>query len=280
MKRRLAMTHTILEVEAVCQAGLEAVADAAGEIELGGQSYCVRARRIKQAALPGDQVERAVGGALFKKGFRADLENPDLDLRALITGEKVVLGKVLARPDRSGFEARRPHLKPFFHPGVLMPRMARALVNLSLAREGDRLLDSFSGTGGILVEAGLVGIRGVGVEVQMRLIRGARANLEHLECSLICGDAKRLPFKERSVDSAVLDIPYGRSALIRAPSREDLLQFSLGELYRVLKPGRRMVIVADRSIEAQLQGAGFRILELHRDRVHRSLTRHIFVCQR
>ncbi len=94
------------------------------------------------------------------------------------------------------------------------------------------------------------------------------------------GDAKRLPFKDESIDAAVLDTPYGRSALIEARSKEDLLAESLKELFRVLKLGRRMVIVADRPIDVQVRAAGFEIIQVHSDRVHRSLTRHIFVCRR
>jgi tRNA (guanine10-N2)-dimethyltransferase len=280
--RRLAMTHSIIEVMAVCEARLEDLAEAVTRIDLPSKtkSYCIRAKRIKQAVMPGDAVEKEVGRALFSRGFRADLKSPEIKLRAVITDDKIVLGQEIARTDRSGFESRRPHLKPFFHPGVLMPRMARSLVNLSQAMPGERLLDPFAGTGGILVEACLIGIKGIGIDVQKRLIRGARANIACLDCSLMTGDAKRLPLKDESIDAAVLDTPYGRSALIEARSKENLLDESLAELHRVLKPGRRMVIVSDRTIEARVSAAGFEIIQEHSDRVHRSLTRHIFVCKR
>jgi tRNA (guanine10-N2)-dimethyltransferase len=278
--RRLAMTHSIIEVMAVCNAQLEDLTKAATRIDMPAKSYRIRAKRIKHAAMPGDVVEKEVGRALFRRGFRADLKSPEIELRAVITGDKIVLGQEIARPDRSGFESRRPHLKPFFHPGVLMPRMARALVNLSQAMPGVRLLDPFAGTGGILVEACLIGIKGIGIDVQKRLIRGARANIACLDCSLMIGDAKRLPFKDESIDAAVLDTPYGRSALIEASSKESLLSESLKELFRVLKPSRQMVIVADRPIEDYILRAGFDVLQWHTDRVHRSLIRHIFLCRR
>ncbi|MDM7911658.1 MAG: THUMP domain-containing protein [Methanotrichaceae archaeon] len=278
--RRLAMAHSIIEVMVVCEARLEDLAEAVTRIDIPSNSYRIRAKRVKQAAMPGDAVEKEVGRILFRRGFRADLKSPEIKLRAVITGDKIVLGQEIACPDRSGFESRRPHLKPFFHPGVLMPRMARALVNLSQAMPGERLLDPFAGTGGILVEACLIGIKGIGIDVQKRLIRGARANIACLDCSLMTGDAKRLPFKDKSIDAAVLDTPYGRSALIEARSKEALLDESLAELHRVLKLGRRMVIVSDRPIEVQVSAAGFEIIQKHFDRVHRSLTRHIFVCER
>jgi tRNA (guanine10-N2)-dimethyltransferase len=87
-----------------------------------------------------------------------------------------------------------------------------------------------------------------------------------------------LPFRDCSVDNAVLDTPYGRSALIKAESKEQLLDNGLAELHRVLKPGRSSVVVADRLIEDHITRANFTVTEIHTDRVHRSLTRNIFVC--
>ena len=278
--RRLAMTHRIIEVLAVFPADLEALAEAASCLQLPPKKYLVRARRIRDAAPPADAVEHEVGRILFQRGYRADLSHPELLLRAIITSGRIVLGVEVARTDRSSFEGRRPHLKPFFHPGVLMPRMARALVNLTQVRAGETLLDPFAGTCGILIEACLIGVNGVGIEVQPSLVRGARCNLQGLDCSLLLGDAKRLPLHDSCIDAAVLDTPYGRSAKIMAASKELLLKESLEELFRVIRPGRRMAIVADRSIEEMIEEVGFVLLQKHTDRVHRSLTRQIFICRR
>jgi len=277
---RLAMTHRIIEVLAICDASLNALADAASRINVPDKSYRIRARRVKQTPLQGDQVESEVGRALCRRGYKADLSNPKTELRAIITGDRIIIGIEVVRARRCEFEDRRPHLKAFFYPGVLMPRISRALVNISQAREEMLLLDPFSGTGGILVEACLVGIKGIGVDVQKKLVRGAKVNLKGLDCTLIAGDARRLPFRDGSVDNAVLDTPYGRSALIKADSKEELLDNGLAELYRVLKQGRRVIVVADRPIEDHITRANFVVIEIHTDRVHRSLTRHIFVCMK
>ena len=279
--KRLALTHRIIEVLAICDASTPgSLAEAASSIPLPRKKYKVRARRIKDSLPKADEVEREVGRYLFRRGYQADLKNPEMVLRAIITDGKIIIGLEAAKTDRSSFEGRRPHLKPFFHPGVLMPRMARSLVNISQVRAGERLLDPFAGTCGILIEACLIGIEGVGIEVQSRLVKGASCNLSGLECSLILGDAKRLPFHDSCLDGAVLDTPYGRSAKIEAESKEHLLVESLSELYRVVKPDRRMIILADRPIDGLLTDAGFEILQKHTDRVHRSLTRHIFISVR
>jgi tRNA (guanine10-N2)-dimethyltransferase len=280
LARRLAMTHRIIEVLTKCDAVLDALAAEVRRLRLPQKKYLVRARRINDACLGSDVVEREVGRILFEMGYKADLKCPEMVLRAIITTGKIILGFEVAKVDRSSFEQRRPHLKPFFHPGVLMPRMARSLINISQAREGERLLDPFAGTCGILIEACLIGIEGVGIEVQARLAKGALCNLESLDCCLLLGDAKRLPFSDRSFHAAVLDTPYGRSAKILAKSKEILIEESIVELFRVILAGRRMVILADRPIDALLKKAGFQIIQTHTDRVHRSLVRHIFVCQK
>ncbi len=277
LELRLGMTHSVIEVLAICDAGLGPLAEAVKDVELPRKPYRIRAKRIKHSDLKADQVEHEVGKWLLRRGYRADLKNPEVDLKALITEEKIIFGIEIARPDRSGFEYRRPHLKPFFHPGVLMPRIARALVNITQVRPGERLLDPFAGTCGILVEACLIGIPCVGVDVQRSLIRGASANISGLNCDLVLGDAKRLPLQDNSIDATVLDIPYGRSALIRAKSKDELLKESLAELNRVLKPNKKMAIVADRPIDGYLKDSGFNVIEIHEERVHRSLTRHIFI---
>jgi tRNA (guanine10-N2)-dimethyltransferase len=280
LEQRLAMTHRILEVLKVCDASPENIEKALRSLDLPRLRYRMRASRLGEGFVKSHDLERMAGRVLHSMGYRADLENPEMDIRAIISRSKVVFGYEVARPDRGGFERRRPHLKPFFYPGVLMPRMARALVNITMVRPGELLLDPFSGTGGILVEACLIGVRGAGVDVQEKLNRGARANLEGLEADLILGDARCLPFKDASVDAIVSDTPYGRSAVIKARSKDEILSRSFEEMFRVLKAGRRAVIVTDRPAEELLRSKEFRIVELHSDRVHRSLTRYIHVCEK
>lgn len=276
--RRLAMTHRLIELSFDCHADIESIEYAAGEMDLPEKSYRVRVRSVKQSWITGYEAEVAVGRALFHKGLKADLKRPEMELRGVITGGRLVLGREVVRIDRSSFEARRPHLKPFFHPGVLMPRTARAIVNLTAARDGEMVLDLFAGTGGILVEACLAGSRGIGVDAQANILRGARLNIAGMDCSLIAGDAARLPFQDGCVDAIVSDMPYGRSARIRARSLHDLLEKTLLEASRVLRRGRMMAMVADRPIGDALENAGFKVLQHHKDRIHRSLTRHIHLC--
>lgn len=282
LTEKLSMTHNIMRV-----------------LEIGGQdeneilymvencgfepsgTYSIRVRRIKQySTVSTERMEQEIGRIYFRKGYRADLKYPKTQFRLLLTEDKSIFGYIAASIDRGAFDLRKPHYKPFFYPGVLMPRVARALVNIS--KPGKYLLDPFCGTAGVLVEAGLMGIKIIGGDVQRKLLLGARMNLEHYgtDYTLMYQDACRLSLRDESVDSVVTDPPYGRSALIEAQSIEHLLEESLQEIYRVLKKGKRTVFISQRPIEAVIKLTGFKISEMHLQRVHKSLTRHIYVLEK
>lgn len=285
--RRLSMTHHILKVIGITENTPDSVIKLADSFEpLGyireGQSFVVRAKRIKHYVdFPGELFEQKVGGCIYRKGFRANLKNPDVEFR-LILSEKAVLGTLLSSIDRSAYEARNPQNKPFFYPGVLMPRVARALVNLSGIKEGEVFLDPFCGTAGILVEAGLVGAKVIGIDAQKKLVVGARMNLEAfgLDYILMEGDACRIPFKEAMIDAVVTDPPYGRSAAILAESLEELYSCAIEEIQRVLKPGGIAIVVSDKNVLEYGEKAGLEVLKIYVQRVHRSLTRIITVFQK
>jgi tRNA (guanine10-N2)-dimethyltransferase len=285
--QRLAMTHLILKVVGITENTLDAVVILADSFEPSGyiregQSFVVRAKRIKHYVdFPGELLEQKIGGCIYRKGFRANLKNPDVEFR-LILSEKAVFGTLLSSIDRSAYEARSPQNKPFFYPGVLMPRVARALVNLSGIKPAEVFLDPFCGTAGILVEAGLVGAKVIGIDAQEKLVLGARMNLDAfgLDYVLMEGDACRIPFKEATIDAIVTDPPYGRSAAILAESLEILYSCSLQEIQHVLKPGGIAVVVSDKDVLEYGKNARLEVLEIYVQRVHRSLTRTITVFQK
>ena len=62
----------------------------------------------------------------------------------------------------------------------ISPRISKIMINLSLIKPGEKMLDAFSGIGGILQEALLQGIKVIGVEKDKRAIEGSIKNLEFL----------------------------------------------------------------------------------------------------
>ncbi len=279
LSKRLAMTHHIIKVLGIGGQCEEDILDAVNRsLQDFEGTYSIRVRRIKEySRINTEAMEQRIGGIFYRRGFHANLKNPQMRFRVILTEDKSVFGYIACSIDRGAYEVRKPHYKPFFYPGVLMPRMARALVNISKAE--DYLLDPFCGTGGILVEAGLIGIKVLGGDVQRKLLLGAKMNLDYynVDYSLMYQDACSLALRDESVEAAVTDPPYGRSAAIRADSLQHLLISSLCEIHRVLKKKKRAIFVSERPIDDLAEEAGFDLVESHLQRVHRSLTRRIYV---
>jgi tRNA (guanine10-N2)-dimethyltransferase len=127
----------------------------------------------------------------------------------------------------------------------------------------------------------MIRARVLGIDVQESMVRGADLNLRShgFEYQLASGDACNLPLKDESIDAVVTDPPYGRSAVVMAESVESLYKNALLEIYRVMKRGRCAVVVSDFELP-WADDIGFVVAGLYKNRVHRSLTRHIMVLRK
>jgi len=276
--RRLAMTHVVLEYLGECEPELGAFEHLLQDLSLEtARTFAGRAKKIhggcnERNPCSQKDFERMIGTMISGP---VSLNNPEVEFRAVLSEDRCYFGKVLFSFDRGSFDERNPGKRNFFHPGVMMPRMARTLVNLAYTRSGDLLLDPFCGTGGILIEAGLLDMHAIGSDFDPLMIQGSRLNLP--SASVLLGDATHLPFSDNSIDSVVTDFPYGQSVCIKKTDTMDqLYAASLQEIRRVLKHGRRAVVVTHRDISGIAAGV-MTVLEAHEQRVHKSLTRRVLV---
>ncbi|WP_440990484.1 methyltransferase domain-containing protein [Haloarchaeobius baliensis] len=269
-------------------------------------TVAVRARDVRgETGVSTSDAERALGQVLVDRGFEVDLDDPDHELRVLFAPAIDDAGDAAEAPDGAAGEAgvcalgwlaaesvrdfgdRMPTDKPFFQPGSMDPLLARAVVNVAGAAPGRRLLDPMCGTGGVLVEAGLVGADVVGVDAQAKMAGGARQNLAHFldgdhlnavadagDWHVCRGDATRLPLVDDAVDAVVFDAPYGRQSKIETHELDDLVAGALAESRRVAD---RAVVVADRDWTGTARRAGWTVADSFERRVHRSLTRSVLV---
>ena len=274
----LAYTRRICRLVGTCEPAVDdavATLSAAGIDDADG-TVAVRARDVRGVSGVDTQAaERRLGAVLVDRGFDVDLEAPDRTLVALFS-ERAALGWLAAETVR-GFGDRRPTDRPFFQPGSMAPMDARALANLAGAGPEARLLDPMCGTGGILVEAGLVGADVVGVDAQYKMTRGTRRNLAaYLDGGFeVCrGDATRLPLAAGAVDGVVFDAPYGRQSKVEGDSLATLVGDALAEARRV---GSRAVVVGDRPWVEAAEAAGWTVEARFDRRVHGSLTRVVHV---
>jgi tRNA (guanine10-N2)-dimethyltransferase len=207
------------------------------------------------------------------------LDNPDHEFRALFGDGVCLLGWLVAASTRE-YGTRAPGDRPFFQPGSMSPLLGRALANLAGARDGATILDPMCGTGGILVEAGLVGSRVMGFDAQAKMVRGTRENLAYyLDGAFLVGraDARHQPLCDSvDVDGVVFDAPYGRQSKISG----DLTRVVEGALREAARVTDRAVVVGDRPWARVAHETGWRTSAAFHRRVHRSLTRHIVVLDR
>ena len=271
---RLAMTHVVLAYLGECEATRSAVDQLLRDLALhSDRPFAARVKKVagNQMDCQQAELERIIGNRISGP---VSLDNPEEEFRLILTEDRGYLGRVLMRIDRGAYGRRRPGNRDFFHPGVMMPRVARALVNISHVRPGELLADPFCGTGGILIEGHLLGLAVVGSDYDPLMVAGSRANVPG--AGLFIADSVLLPLKDACVDTVVTDLPYGQSVMIKAASLDHLYVEALSEIRRVLRPGRRAVVVTHRDIRPIASGI-LPLVQYFEQRVHKSLTRRICV---
>jgi tRNA (guanine10-N2)-dimethyltransferase len=157
------------------------------------------------------------------------------------------------------------------------------MVNLAQAGPGTRVVDPFCGTGGILIEAAMLGCLAAGSDLDQGMVAGARTNLDFLGLSaqLARSDVGEFPsVLGGPVDAVVTDPPYGQSTWTGGEGTDALVARLYDATARALPTGRRLVVCLHD--EGLLPGddADLDVEAVYPLRVHRSLTRHIAVLVR
>ncbi|MFT4921938.1 MAG: tRNA (guanine10-N2)-dimethyltransferase [Haloarculaceae archaeon] len=250
----------------------------AASIERSG-TVAVRAVDVRgQTGVDTQRAEREMGQTLVDRGFAVDLDDPDNELRVFFAEGGCAVGWLVAESVRD-YGTRKPTDRPFFQPGSMDPLLARALANAAGARPGATVLDPMCGTGGILVEAGLVGAQVLGTDTQAKMVDGSRENLAHFldgGYHVARGDARSLPVADGSVDAVVFDAPYGRQSKIEG--QLDSLVFEALQEARRVAP--RCIVVGDRPWAQPAHEAGWTTEAAFDRPVHRSLTRYVLALRR
>jgi tRNA (guanine10-N2)-dimethyltransferase len=257
------------------------------EIMRGAETFAVRVRRIKSTSprLSGVELERKLGEQILKKvsKIKVDLTNPQKTFFGVLTDRRFVFGLKIAEVPTKPFSERSPQRRPVFHPTAMHAKLARTMVNLAQPKIGDMILDPFCGTGGILVEAGLMGCRVLGFDAKPHMLRGGLKNLCYFGIEPeggIVADARYPPVSK--VDCIVTDPPYGRSASTLGMSTRQIVEDFLAAADHVLTRGKKICMASPKSIKICEAGkdAGFQHIESHFVYVHGSLTREIAVFKR
>lgn len=213
-----------------------------------------------------------------------DLTNPDNIIFLLITDDHVYVSKKIRGINRGVFEERKAHLRPFFSPISLHPKIARTLVNIADVKSHNLLLDPFCGTGGFLIEAGLMNITVIGSDVSKDMIQGAQKNLKYYQIkpySMIHSDITNLPdLLSIQVDAVVTDFPYGKATSTQGERLETLYNRAMKSIQSLLRPGGKAVVGTFSNELKEFDSKQMKHLTSYPLRVHRSLTRWFHVFER
>ena len=247
------------------------------QIQEGG-SIAVKYKNRSQYIDSRSIIEMLAG--IYTKNRSVDLEKPDIEIRALITDSRVYTGIKLFEIERSQFEHRKVQNRPFFSPISLHPKIARALVNLSCVKKSETLLDPFCGTGGILLEAGLIGARVIGSDVEQKMIKGSKKTLDFYnikDYNLFHSDVGEITNHIGKVDAIATDFPYGKSTTTKGEDMSALYTRTFDTFTNILKKNGRAVVGLSDKNWIKKASKYLDLLEVHEIRAHRSLTRFFVV---
>jgi len=249
-------------------------------------NFAVRGKRICGVQIDRLKLEKAIGSKVLKlkPHLKVNLESPQVTLFFLSDLEETFIGRLVHAKPKHFFSNRIAGKRPFILPSAMQPDFSRAMVNLAEVEPGGRILDPFAGTGGIMIEAGLLGYEIYGVEFKDWIAEGGLRNLKKYipgEDFMIVGDARALMFREEAFHAIVTDPPYGRSTTIPDRSIADLLAKFFTECKRILRKKGRIVMAVPLEIDLEeiVNGHGLRILQTHFAKVHGSLVRKVVVLE-
>lgn len=251
------------------------------------KSFAVRAKRIKEyfPDVKSGFLEKEIGAAIISQEPQAkvNLTRPDFIIRVILTENYIIYGVKTVELNTKQFLERKPRNRPFFHPGVLSPKISRLFVNLSRPKKGDLFLDPFCGVGGFIIEAYLLGLKCLCSELRWDLVQGAKRNFDYYKFNIlgvVQADAMKMPWIK--VDAISTDPPYGRSTSTLGRNIKDIIEGFLYEAADIVKRNRYVVFALPHTINPYevIPKNSFILVEKHSMRVHKSLTRIIIVLKR
>ncbi len=249
------------------------------------ENFAVRLKRFN-SDVDTVAIERKVGSLILEKteNIKVKLNNPDSLVRLVAFKDIIYIAIEKYHLNKKHFEYIKPHKRPFFYPGSMSPKLARCMVNLSRVKAGQLVLDPFCGTGGILIEAGLIGCKVVGSDVNWKMKNGTAINLDY------CGitdyrtfhlDVRELKMYEK-VAGVVTDPPYGISTSTGDIEGNDIFKEFFHAIYDNMADDAYLCMASPHYVDLNpmMSEVGFELVEQYSIKMHRSLTRIISVIQK
>jgi tRNA G10 N-methylase Trm11 len=191
----------------------------------------------------------------LQEGDIVKISNSEYNLFFYDYGKEIFLGRLDKEYDYTEIK-KRDMGKPFRREELaISPRLAKILINLSGAKEGETILDPFCGVGVILLEGLSKDMNVIGVDKDREAIRNARGNIEWFnknyslknKYTLLNQDSQK--FNNSCFDAVATETPLGE-LLKKKPSKE--------EAKRIIDTFEKNIIPVLRKI-SQIKRKGVRI---------------------
>ena len=283
---RLGYTHEVHEI--ITSSSTETFEKDMASIDWSdyiGESFAVRVKRF-HSEIDTVGYERKAGSIILENcdNIKVNLTKPKSLVRIVAFENTLFIAIERIKLNKKHFEESKPHKRPFFYPGSMSPKLARCMVNLSRVRKGQLLLDPFCGTGGILIEAGLIGCKVVGSDIYWKMKNGTAINLDYYgitDYRTFNLDVRELKMYEK-VSAVVTDPPYGISTSTGDIEGDDIFKEFFHAIYDNMRDDAYLCMASPHYVDLQpmAQEVGFDIVEQYGIKMHRSLTRIISVIRK
>ena len=286
LTKRLGYTHEVHEL--ILKSSIETLIEDISSVDWSNyitETFAVRVKRFN-SEIDTVATERNAGSVILSNcdNIKVKLRNPKSLVRLVAFENTVYVAVEKIKLNKKHFEESKPHKRPFFYPGSMSPKLARCMVNLSRVKEGQLLLDPFCGTGGILIEAGLIGCKVVGSDIYWKMKNGTAINLEHYgitDYRTFNLDVRELKMYEK-VASVVTDPPYGISTSTGDIEGNDIFKEFFHSIYNNMKDDAYLCMASPHYVDLNpmMDEVGFELVEQYSIKMHRSLTRIISVIRK
>lgn len=286
LTRRLGYTHEVHQL--IMKSSPERLSEDIPSInwpDYISETFAVRVKRLN-SQIDTVATERKAGALILDNcnDIKVKLREPNSLVRMVASKNDIYIAIEKFKLNKKHFVESKPHKRPFFYPGSMSPKLARCMVNLSRVTEGQLLLDPFCGTGGILIEAGLIGCKVVGSDIYWKMKNGAAINLDYFgitDYRTFNLDVRELKMYEK-VAAVVTDPPYGISTSTGDIEGDNIFKEFFISIYDNMRDDAYLCMASPHYVDLKPMAdeVGFEIVEQYGIKMHRSLTRIISVIRK
>jgi len=258
---RLACTKIIYEVLAqTTKNQLPTIINKLNWNKIIKKSYCVRSNKKEQEPKLGSLIWQHLANP------KVNLEKPATVLFFFFYKNKILILKQLKQLNQD-YNKRKAHKRQALIPISMHPKLARAMVNLLYPAK--TITDPFCGTGGILIEAGLLKLQPIGIDIDKRMINATKTNLKKYKIKAKLKQADALTVKAKNIAT---ELPFGRNT-----KKQDLINLYTKFLKNCKKNKSNLVITFPNTINFKKIIKPYKIKHEFKIYVHKSLTKIIVV---